>query len=384
MERLGNREAGFTIVEVLVATLVVVIGALAAFGMLSDAVKNTARAKATQVALDLAQQEVEALHSLSNKELALTGVPPHSTDSLSPDYRVNSGQGTFALSREPVATYKKLVRNGGEIEGSSGKVIEGGVVNPGPTPFVNGDVSGTVYRYVVWRNDTACGEKCPTQQDYKQIIVAVKLDTPGNQVAERGYVEVQSNFVDPTDSPKDDPVPNSSGNVVTAQQFYLTDTPCSAAGVTERAGNHRRPPASQHPRHLRERAADGDHPGGARRAPARRPTRPGAGRPDEPAALRLLERHLSGADPGYRQRGADSARRHDRLSLRPDRDGRPRVPGPPLGHRPDDHGLQNDGKGDARVLQPDPERRALHRHRLRLSLRQARNRLPARRRSTRC
>jgi type II secretory pathway pseudopilin PulG len=241
MERLRREEMGFTIIEVLIATLIVVVGALAAFGMLSDAVQNTARAKSTQVALDLAQQEVEALHSLSNKELALTGVPPHSTDSLVPNYRINSGSGSFALSREPLTRYQKLVRNGGEIEGSSGKVIEGGVVNPGPTPFVNGDVSGTVYRYIVWRNDTACGEKCPTQQDYKQIIVAVKLDTPGNQVAERGYVEVQSDFVDPTDSPRNDPVPNSSGKVVTAQQFYLTDTPCSATGVTERqeiTGDH--------------------------------------------------------------------------------------------------------------------------------------------------
>ena len=97
------------------------IGALATFGMLSDAVKNTARAKATQVALDLAQQEIEALRSLSNKELALTAVPPHSTDSLSPNYRVNSGQGTFALSREPVATYQKLVLNGGELDGAAAK-----------------------------------------------------------------------------------------------------------------------------------------------------------------------------------------------------------------------------------------------------------------------
>lgn len=245
MERLRNREAGFTIVEVLVATLVVVIGALAAFGMLSDAVKNTARAKSTQVALDLAQQEIEALHSLSNEQLAMTGVPPHSTDSLDPRYRVNSSAGTFALSREPVGSYLPLVHNGGAIEGvgtsEEGKFIEKGVVNPGPTPFVNGDVSGTVYRYIVWRNDTACGVKCPTQQDYKQIIVAVKLDTPGNQVAERGYVEVQSDFVDPKDSPKQDPPTDPNGKVVTAQQFYLTDTPCSATGVTERqeiTGDH--------------------------------------------------------------------------------------------------------------------------------------------------
>ena len=36
-------------------------------------------------------------------------------------------------------------------------------------------------------------------------------------------------------------MPDSNGKVVTAQQFFLTDTPCSAAGVTERqeiTGDH--------------------------------------------------------------------------------------------------------------------------------------------------
>jgi hypothetical protein len=41
-------------------------------------------------------------------------------------------------------------------------------------------------------------------------------------------VEVQSNFIDPKDSALKDPKPGSEG-VVTAQQFFLSDTPCSAA-----------------------------------------------------------------------------------------------------------------------------------------------------------
>jgi prepilin-type N-terminal cleavage/methylation domain-containing protein len=240
-----TREAGFTIVEVLVAVVLLAVGALTTFGLLSAATRNTERAKATQVALDLAQQEVEAMHSLGNEELAMKTTPPHSSDPLNPDFRVKASAGTFALSREPVSSYQTLVHNGGVIEGvgtsEEGKFIENGVVNPGPEDFENGDVTGEVYRYVVWRNDDVCGAACPTQQDYKQIIVAVKLDTPGNQAGERGYVEVQSNFVDPTDNPKKDPAPGPEGKVVTAQQFFLTDTPCAAGGSTERGditGDH--------------------------------------------------------------------------------------------------------------------------------------------------
>jgi prepilin-type N-terminal cleavage/methylation domain-containing protein len=238
-----RKQEGFTIVEVLVAVLILVIGALTTFGLLSAATRNTERAKATQVAMDLAQQEVEALHSYSSEELALKSLPVHSGNSFSPNYRVKAADGTFAVDRQPVGSYKKLVANGGEVQGETDEEkskIEGGEVSPGPTPFENGDVKGEIYRYIVWRNDDACG-KCGTQQDYKQVIVAVKLNTPGNQAGERGYVEVQSNFVDPIDSAENDPVPNSEGDVVTAQQFFLTDTSCSAGGETERTeitGDH--------------------------------------------------------------------------------------------------------------------------------------------------
>ncbi len=236
MSHPSARDAGFTIIEVLVATLILTIGALATFGLLSTGIKNTERAKATQVAQDRAQQELEALRNLTNEELALTSTPPQFVNPLNPDYRVDAASARFALTRQPLGNYQNLVVNGGRLYGKSGPegVISSGVVEPGPTAFTSGDVSGEVYRYVVWRNDEACGESCPGEQDYKQIIVAVKLDTPSNQAAERGYVEVQSDFIDPTDSAKNDPLPNSNGEVVTAQQFFLSDTSCAASGTTSR------------------------------------------------------------------------------------------------------------------------------------------------------
>jgi type II secretory pathway pseudopilin PulG len=223
-------ESGFTIVEVIVASLVLVIGAFATFSVLRVAVVNTHRVKSTQVALDRAQQEMEALRSLSNEELALTATPPHASNELNPNYRVTGNE--FALIRDPVGDSKKLVVDGGELYG--GGFITNAKVSPGPIPFSSGDVTGSVYRYIVWRNDTSCPESvCPGTQDYKQIVVAVKLDTPGNQAGERGYVEVQSNFIDPKDSSLNDPIPGAQG-VNTAQQFYLSDTPCSPSGATTR------------------------------------------------------------------------------------------------------------------------------------------------------
>lgn len=232
MSRSTSRdEAGFTLIEVLVAILILAIAALTTFGLLSAAARNAHRAKASQVALEYAEQELEYLRSLEGKKLALTAAPAHSTNLLSPNNRVTNG--TFALTREPLGNYRELVVNGGSLYG--GGAVEGGVVAPGPVAFTNGDVSGKVYRYVVWRNDEKCPEaSCPGKQDYKQIVVAVKLTKGGNESGERGYYEVQSAFIDPTKNSESNPAPGPEGSVVTAQQFYLTDTPCSPSGTTVR------------------------------------------------------------------------------------------------------------------------------------------------------
>jgi type II secretory pathway pseudopilin PulG len=224
--------------EVLVAILILGIGAMTTFSLLSAATRNAQRAKASQVALEYAEQELELLRSMEDKKLAMTAAPAHSANLQSPNYRVTNG--TFALVRSPTSNYRNLVVNGGSLYG--GGEIAGGTVAPGPTPFTSGDVKGKVYRYIVWRNDEKCSEtKCPGKQDYKQIVVAVRLDTAPSQAAERGYFEVQSTFVNPRDNAEADPVANSSGSVVTAQQFFLSDTPCSATGTTIRAeitGSH--------------------------------------------------------------------------------------------------------------------------------------------------
>lgn len=232
-----NNEAGFTIAEVLVAILILSIGAMTTFSLLSAATRNAQRAKASQVALEYAEQELEYLRSLKNEELALIKSPPPSTNELNPNYRVTNH--TFALTRSPLGNYKTLVVNGDPLYGNT--EVKGGAISPGPTPFSNGDVEGKVYRYIVWRDDEKCPPaNCPGTEDYKQIIVAVKLNAPPSQAAERGYFEVQSNFIDPTENSESNPQPSANGSVV-AEQFFLTDTPCSSNGATARqpiAGNH--------------------------------------------------------------------------------------------------------------------------------------------------
>ncbi|HET7122034.1 MAG TPA: hypothetical protein VFI17_12400 [Solirubrobacterales bacterium] len=265
--RLARGEEGMTLVEVLVAAIILALAAMATFGVLAAATRNAQRAQALQVAQDKAQEEIEKLHTLSYSELALSATPPHSSNPLNPNYRVSGAN--FALKREPLGESAEMVVKGRELYG--GGVIEVGAVNPGPIPFQEGTVSGKLYRYVVWRNDPTCPESeegskdfCPGSQDYKQIIVVAKLDTPGNETRERNYVEVQSQVANPQtraqrstqgeevgnggtgegseqeekereeEEANDETAGYGTGKAVTAQQFFLTDTPCSPTGATSR------------------------------------------------------------------------------------------------------------------------------------------------------
>src|SRR5689334_2772285 len=104
MSRSGAGEDGFTLIEVVISLLIIGIGVIAALGLLGTATRNAQRAKASQVAVDFAEQEMEALRSLSDEELAMVeSLPQHSSQELSPNYRVSGSK--FAISRQPLGEY---------------------------------------------------------------------------------------------------------------------------------------------------------------------------------------------------------------------------------------------------------------------------------------
>src|SRR5690242_7594256 len=107
--RAGQDERGLTIIEVLVAALILALGAMATFGVLAAATKNAQRAKASQVALDLAQEEIERLRAIPYDQLGLSSLPTHANNSQNPNFRVQAA--TFALRRSPVGEYGPLVSN---------------------------------------------------------------------------------------------------------------------------------------------------------------------------------------------------------------------------------------------------------------------------------
>ena len=236
IRRLAAREDGFTVFEMLVASMLLVMGMMATLMAFDSATRNTYRLKQSQVVLDRAQQEMERIRALPFSQIALTSNPAASSDTASPAYRVSNG--LFALTNgSPPSGYAELVYNGSSLYG--GGVVSSGTVDP-QSLITAGDLTMRVYRYVVWRNDANCPDTapegsvaCPGPQDYKRVVVAVRLVNANGAFSSRNYVEVTSDFIDPNKTSLTDPPPGPDG-VVSAQQFWLSDTPCVHSGTATR------------------------------------------------------------------------------------------------------------------------------------------------------
>ena len=92
------RDGGFTVVEVLIAAVLLAITAIAVFGLVDAASRNNYRSQQSQVENDRLQQEMEKLKQVPYDQLALTSLPAHSSASNDPNSRVSGT--TFNVSPE--------------------------------------------------------------------------------------------------------------------------------------------------------------------------------------------------------------------------------------------------------------------------------------------
>jgi type II secretory pathway pseudopilin PulG len=219
--RLAGQE-GMTVVEVIVASVIVVLGALAIFSLVSASARNTFRAEQSQVVSDRLQQEMERLKQLRYDQVALTAIPADTSDITDPRWRVTGT--SFGIAHDG-SSPEPMVYNGSPIYG--GGNVSGGAIDPGPTPFTSGDVTGNIYRVVVWEDDESCAPTdCPGTQDLKRVIVAVRLDTTASG-GRRGYQEIQTQLVDPDVEPVDNENPLPPGeDDATPWTLWFSDTTC--------------------------------------------------------------------------------------------------------------------------------------------------------------
>ncbi len=186
--RRPRSQSGFTLVEVIIATFVLVVGVLSVLAGYSASRKLTLVAERRATMSHLAQREVERLQALTFAELAMKSSPTHSTEPTNPDYYFDSsgyscgeekGEGCLDWTREAGKEEERLVTAaGGVVEGSPTKSCEETPV--GSCKWANGKLSGNVYDFVTWHTDKVCGEssKLCSSESYKRVTVAVTLNVP--------------------------------------------------------------------------------------------------------------------------------------------------------------------------------------------------------------
>ena len=233
MKRLRD-ESGFTVIEGVVACMLITIGGLATLQIFTASAKNTIRSEQNQVVNARLQAELEKIKALPYSQVAMTEGVAAVANPNDPRSRVSGS--TFAVAESGGSDFSPMA-----VDATNGKVV------PGPTAFTSGDVSGHLYRYVVWRNDPKCPEtSCPGSEDLKRVIVAATLiDTPST--GPRSYHELHTEISDPDATPVDPGNPEgagecpSSGCTEVPSQFWLTDTPCNFTS--------RQPIGNDHPLH---------------------------------------------------------------------------------------------------------------------------------------
>lgn len=278
MERLRTQD-GMTLVEVLVAMLVLTVGIISMVSMFDGARKLTLAAERRESIAHLAQRELERLQSVPYDELAMATKPAHESipaaDTTTeeqenfihehPDYYVDYASpvtctevetaGCFAVDVKEPTTEESLVvtKSGEKCPVSTTTEKECGVVSASPTgvecsevnPFgacewTDGRLKGDVYDFVTYHKDPACKTEC--EKSYKRVTVVVTVNVPaGSRVPTP--VRVSTMIPNPTAS-KENPAKsaatkctNAKGEEVsctqalekgTARTFFLHDVEVEA------------------------------------------------------------------------------------------------------------------------------------------------------------
>lgn len=183
-----RREDGFTLVEVLVGALILVVGLVGTLAALDGGSHVSSVSQRQQRALSYAQQDIEALTARSWDELALDALPSQQPDATpsdaapsTPTSYLTGCTGTPPANCTGLDVHETFGRrSSAEVSAAEPLVtpVAGGV---DPTASLPGG-TGTIYRYVTWAKDlpvdTASGA---VSQQAKRVTVAVVLNGTAGQ-----------------------------------------------------------------------------------------------------------------------------------------------------------------------------------------------------------
>lgn len=227
-------EQGFTLIEVLMAALLLVVGILTTLQALDSSRRLTLVAERQTSVAHRAQVELERVKSLPYSQIGLTGASaswgnggpyttvtnqsgacPGSSNGAAPQYQPDHRAGGSSTTEPLVIDGCTYTINGTTAAYATGNVVP-------VSSWSDGRFSGSVYDFVTWTSDPTCsqtstpGSNCPISNDYKRITVVVTL----TGAAHPSNPAVVSTFIA-------DPSLNSSQNL-----FKSPSTSCTNGSQT--------------------------------------------------------------------------------------------------------------------------------------------------------
>jgi prepilin-type N-terminal cleavage/methylation domain-containing protein len=177
MTALRAREEGFTLVELMVALVVLLVGAFAIVSSLDGSRRLSSGSERQMMAVSVGRRELERITALPDRQIALTSAPASSADSQ---------QATYWVKPCPDGTSTDCYQWDQDAAASSSTVspmvvdADNGDATPNPRVVTADSGNGatrtqlTVYRFVTWVDDAQCTvAACSGTRDYKRITVAV-------------------------------------------------------------------------------------------------------------------------------------------------------------------------------------------------------------------
>jgi prepilin-type N-terminal cleavage/methylation domain-containing protein len=135
MTEVGMRvrsEAGFTLMELLIAMTLMSVGVAATLGVFGATGRTTVVAQQRNVAIHQAQAALDQISTMDYDKVGLTSTPAASTDELNPGYRVS---GSGLLIKTALTEPFVLSSQSGQSQAA---------ISPAPTTFATGTGEGTV------------------------------------------------------------------------------------------------------------------------------------------------------------------------------------------------------------------------------------------------
>ena len=199
-QRRARAEDGMTMIEILVALVVLVVGITGMFmGFITSQRASLVAERETSMA-HIAQQQIEFVEGIPYSQVGMSSAPGTSTAPGNPDYYVTGGA-------TPSFEWNRTT---GSTEPLDVDTTTPGAVTPVQS-WSEGRFSGQVYDFVTWTTDPKCAPACPATQDYKRITVAVTVGGGGSP----NPVYVSSVIANP---------PAASGNPLTNPDTTCTNS----------------------------------------------------------------------------------------------------------------------------------------------------------------